>query len=100
HEIAGAVVSTTVTPPVACDIAPRGSVTVRRTDVEPSGYGPGGDWTMDSGSPSASDDPSSIDAGEGQVDGLAATVTFLAFATGTALGGEQFPKHAPDTSSE
>ena len=97
HAITGALMSTTVTLPVAWLVAPFGSTTVSRTVVVPSGYGPAGDCVIVSGSPSGSDDPSSIDAAAPQVSGLAETVTFFAFAIGTLFGVVQAPKHAPET---
>src|SRR5215471_9659446 len=95
----GPVASTTVTAPLAWLNAPFGSVTVSCTgDVVPSAYGPAGDWTNVSGSPSGSNDPSSTDALAVQA-GPAGTVTALAFATGGWFGGSQAPRQAFDTVS-
>jgi hypothetical protein len=98
--IDGGVLSTTVTLPVAWLVAPRGSTTVSSTGVVPSAYGPAGDCVIVNGSPSGSDDPSSIDADAMHVSALAKTVTFFAFAIGTWFGAEQLPKQAPETESE
>jgi hypothetical protein len=65
--IAGAVESTTVTLPSAWLVAPLGSITVSRTGVVPTGYGPAGDCVIVSASPSASSEPSSTDAEAPQV---------------------------------
>jgi hypothetical protein len=97
--INGASLSTTVTVPSAWLVAPFGSVTVNITGVVPRGYGPGGDCVIVSGSPSASDEPSSMEALALHVSSATA-VTFFAFATGTAFGVVHAPKHAPDTVSE
>ena len=72
----------TVTAAVAWLVAPDGLLTVNTTIVRPIGYGPGGDCVMVSGSPSASDDPLSIDTAA-VPDTPAVTVTSLATATGT-----------------
>ena len=100
HVIAGAVSSTTVTVPVAWLAAPFVSVAVRSTVVVPSGYGPAGDCVIVNRSPSASDDPSSIDALALHVL-FADTVTSFAFATGTWFGVAHaaLPMHVPDTVS-
>ena len=58
-------------------------------------YGPGGACVISSASPSASDDPSSIEAAAPHTFADAATVTSLALATGTWFGGAQAPMHAP-----
>src|SRR5436190_6693788 len=84
----------TVTFAVAWFVAPFGSTTVSSTDVVPSSYGPAGDCVIVSGSPSGSDDPSSIDA-LAVPPAPAATVTLLARAIGNWLGVPQGPRHTP-----
>jgi hypothetical protein len=60
-------------------------------------YGPDGDCVISSGSPSSSNDPSSIDAALPHTSGRAATVTSFTFATGTWFGGSHPPMQAPVT---
>src|SRR3954470_9438378 len=89
--------ATTVTAAVAWLVAPDGSLTVSRTIVRPIRYGPGGDCVMVSGSPSASDDPLSIDAAA-LPDTPAVAVTSFAMATGTWFS-LHVPPQTPATSS-
>src|SRR5262245_47000056 len=90
--------SATVTEPFAWLNAPDGSVAVSRTAAVPSAYGDAGTWSSVMGSPSASNEPSSIDASATQAL-FAAMVTLLAFAIGGWLGGRHVPTHAPDIDS-
>jgi hypothetical protein len=87
HEMLGGCWSTTVTFAVQELDRPSGSVTVRVTGVVPRGYGPLGDWLSVTGSPSASNEPLSIeaDAAEQRL-GSVFTVTSLHFATGGVPG--------------
>src|SRR5437764_12559925 len=83
HVTWGGVISTTITRALAWLIAPFVSFTVRSTSVEPMSYGPGGACVISSASPSASDDPSSIEAAAPHTFADAATVTSLALAPRT-----------------
>src|SRR3954467_5406527 len=91
------VVLATVTTAVAWLVAPCGSLTVSTTVVCPIGYGPAGDCAMVSGSPSASDEPLSIEASAVPV-GPDGTVTSFTTAIGTWLGVHR-PAQAPATVS-
>src|SRR5262249_2184928 len=95
---AGPVRSATVTSAVAWLKAPFGSVTVSRTFVFPSGYGAAGSWASVNGSPSASEEPPSIDASATHV-ASAATVTSFTTATGGWFGGSHLPAQMPETVS-
>ena len=83
REMRGGVLSTTMTVPLqVLDAFPEGSVAARLASVEPRPNGPAGDWARVTGSPSASEEPSSIDAAPRQVAASADTVTLRQRAVG------------------
>ena len=87
HEISGSCWSSTVTFALQVADVVSGSVTVRVTAVVPNEYGGGGAWLRVTGSPSASDEPSSIEAADAvQTFGSVGTVTSVHFASGGVPG--------------